>query len=179
MTEGDAMAWSLRFAGVVTMVCLLALFTSCGSESTPDLDSRAGDSGTPDTEIQQDADTHDTVPCSYAKDTEEHPVAVKCGPTHKLIYRHISSPPDTSCPEYWSIDGSGSASTHANPAAAATAEGCSADCIWKLFKAVTVVHCGQKIGYEILTATNCVDLYHFPDGFYPSYNAYASAHPCS
>ena len=45
--------------------------------------------------------------------------------------------------------------------------------------AVDYIYCGHKNGYEVLTAPGCDNLYLFSGGFYPSVEAYETAHPCS
>ena len=61
---------------------------------------------------------------------------------------------------------------------AATVAGCNTTCLWTFSKAVLGLHCGQKLGYEVLVAPGCKDLYKYPDGYYESTAAYDKAHPC-
>lgn len=112
--------------------------------------------------------------CSYAVVDEK---VVLCGPVYTYVLKHgLTSGPGACRSSYWAVKGAGG--QHATPSDAAAAAGCATDCIWSKAVSVTLLHCGQKTGYIQFEAPGCDPLLQFPDGYYPSFEAYQTAHPC-
>jgi hypothetical protein len=129
----------------------------------------------PDT-VGVDAPTPDLAPvCKYLQGGASDTAVVKCGSTYKLVLKFTSKVGPPACPPYWTVGG---VKSTVSATAAAAAAGCSTACLWKFSKAVLALHCGKKLGFEVLVAPGCKDLYKYPDGYYDSPADYAKSHPC-
>jgi hypothetical protein len=112
--------------------------------------------------------------CSYAVVDEK---VVLCGSAYTYVLKlNLTTGPSACSASYWVVKGA--SGQHATPADAAAAAGCATNCIWSKAVSVTLLHCGQKTGYIQFEAPGCDPLLQFPDGYYPSFEAYETAHPC-
>jgi hypothetical protein len=141
-------------------------------EDAPSAPDASDDTGVTDDDA---GSAPDAGGCEYAALDE---VLVRCGGEHTFVRRIGVFPPSAACPDYYVVDGS---DVHYGSTDEAIAgESCDASCRWRYGTGVTRFRCGHREGYEVLSSTSpdCPDVYLFPDGFYPSVEAYDASHPC-
>jgi hypothetical protein len=82
------------------------------------------------------------------------------------------------CPDYWSFGGLG---RYASLEEAATARGCSMDCVYGLSMAVMFLHCGHRDEYFAWEAAGeeCETVLQFSTGFFDGIAEYREDNPCA
>ena len=103
---------------------------------------------------------------------------IQCRATYGYLHGWTPASPRDDCPAYYTIRGQ--RGHFGSAAEAAAAANCSLDCQWSPSMSVSWLRCGRRSGYIIFETPEptCGALYEFPEGIFPSVEAYERAHPC-